>query len=80
MADLAPDLPFERVDAAAFTLLYLDSDAQIGTAPDRSHLFALLEEIREQDETALPRILVVAVDDKGQRMGSWRASSLFADA
>jgi hypothetical protein len=71
-----PEMQFERMDAAAFALFDLPTGSKVGTAWDRAELFALLDETREEDPKRLPSLLVVAVDDKGQRMGSWPAAEL----
>lgn len=72
------DVQFERVDAAGFALFDLASGSQVGAAADRRELLGILDEIRE--EAGSTDLLVVAVDDKGQRIGSWNASNLLADA
>jgi hypothetical protein len=74
------DVQFERVDAAWFVLFDLPTGSKVGSARVRKELFELLEETRQAEPEHLRTLLVVAVDDKGQRMGSWPASELLANA
>jgi hypothetical protein len=52
----------------------------VGVANHRRELFEMLDEVREDTPQRLEKLVVVAVDDKGQRISSWRAANLLADA
>ena len=73
-------MQFERVDAAAFVLFHRPTASRVGVANHRRELFVMLEEVREDTPQRLEKLVVVAVDDKGQRIDSWPALSILTDA
>ena len=73
-------MTFERVDAASFALFEIETGSNIGSAADRRGLFDLLDEIDETDRDRLELVVVVALDEKGQRIDSWPALAILADA
>jgi hypothetical protein len=68
--------PFEKVDAAAYALFDTASGSQVGSALDRSDLFEQLDLGIHKYPEQFTRVLVVAVDESGNRLGSWKASEL----
>ena len=69
---------FPEVEAAGFALLDSQTGSNVGSARTRSEVRGLIEEIQEESPGLVAKVLVVAVDDKGQTIQSWPASALFS--
>lgn len=75
MADM--DFPY---DAAAYVMYEAQTGSNVGSAQSWPELRDLLNEIVHDSREQLPFVAVVALDDKGQRIGSWPAVSVLEDA
>lgn len=74
------DMDFPH-DAAFYVMYEAKTGSTVGSAPSWAELRVLLDEIVEEEGTArLPLVAAVALDDKGQRIGSWPAVSVLEDA
>jgi hypothetical protein len=71
---------FPDVDAAGFALLDSQTGSNVGSARTRSEVKGLIAEIQEESPDLVSMVLVVAVDEKGQRIDSWPASAILATA
>jgi hypothetical protein len=75
LPQVAP-VTFPDVDAAGFALLDAQTGSNVGSARTRSEVRDLISEIQEETPDLVGLVLVVAVDEKGQRIDSWPASSI----
>ena len=73
-------IEFEKIEAASFALVDIETGSPVGSANDPAEVYSILDESRTDDVEVLDRLLVVALDKAGRRLGSWKASDLYLAA
>lgn len=67
-------------NAAAYVMYEARTGSSVGSAQNWPELRDLLNEILEDSRDHLTFVAVAALDDKGQRIGSWPAVSVLEEA